>query len=261
MLTTINLACVHSTISYLHIMKLNKLLIAFLTAFIPFLSWTQIRVIPIKSDGYESKVSIYIQNPHVKVNLKKTYAWYVSKEVKETVGGFEGVLLHGKYVSFYEDKQLREEGNYSSGLRNGLWKLWYPNGQLQQTAQWSNGYLNGMVKIYNQSGELIAIENYRLHLKHGIQKSWEDGELQETRYRKGNPVQAKTPKAKKSKKDKPEDSKVVRFKEEKPMSTPTEPKKKQKDSDKAKEKSKDKKKGRKKKDSKEKKSEEESKEE
>jgi len=47
----------------------------------------------------------------------------------------------GKYVTYYENGQKKQEGNYKEGKKDGLWTSWDKNGNIIKTATYSNGEL------------------------------------------------------------------------------------------------------------------------
>jgi hypothetical protein len=164
------------------------------------------RTIPISDGQYEAKVEIFVNNPDVKPDLQKTYAWFKSKKVHYTQGSFEGVLLHGKFVSFHSDEQLKEEGVYQTGLKNGLWKDWYANGKLKETTSWSNGVKQGLHTSYTEDGKIMSKSNFRNNEFHGSVITFDNGkEVSTKKYKNGVEVldkeKVKNPKEKEAKED------------------------------------------------------------
>lgn len=81
----------------------------------------------------------------------KFYFWYKAQHVISTQGGSSGVLLNGKFESFYENKQLAKKGNFKKGLKSGEWLYWRDDGTLKVTEKWYNGELKYRIK-YNDKG-------------------------------------------------------------------------------------------------------------
>ena len=147
------------------------------------------RTIPIVNSGNEAKVEVFVNNPSVKTDLKKTYAWFKSKEVHFTQGSYEGVLLHGKFVSFHRDEQLKEEGIYQTGLKHGLWKKWYQNGRLKETTNWSKGIKDGASTSYNEDGTVQTQCKFRNNQFHGNVVTFENGkETSSKKFKNGEEV-------------------------------------------------------------------------
>tara|TARA_B100001057_G_C22360216_1_gene760571 strand:+ start:359 stop:643 length:285 start_codon:yes stop_codon:yes gene_type:complete len=53
---------------------------------------------------------------------------------------------------YYENGQLRWEGNIKDGKIEGLWKWYYENGQLQCEGNYKDGKGEGLWKEYDYSG-------------------------------------------------------------------------------------------------------------
>lgn len=102
------------------------------------------------------KTQMLSQNKDIKINNDLTYMWYASQKIMETKGGYEGKLIHGKYVAFYLNNQLKEQGQIKYGLKNKEWKYWYPDGKLREVITWKSGLKNGAYAIYNDYGQLMA---------------------------------------------------------------------------------------------------------
>ncbi len=92
---------------------------------------------------------------------KYWYNWYAQHDIKETRGGFDGKLLHGEYIEFYENKNLKKKGIFKKGLKTGKWKSWYMNGQISEIVYYKNGLRKGRDLVFNSSGEQISKSKYR----------------------------------------------------------------------------------------------------
>ena len=107
----------------------------------------------------------------------------------------EGEIVYsssdGLWKYYYENGQLKAEGNWSLGKRDGLWKLWYENGQLKLVSNWiynGNEYLHGFYKAYNMDGQVTSDGNYKFNEENGWWKIYnENGQLiQEGIYESGH---------------------------------------------------------------------------
>lgn len=111
----------------------------------------------IKQDGMS--VSFTVLDPDKKGISRyrddKTYYWYKSQKVMGTQGGSSGQLLHGKYESFYANKQLNAKGLYEKGLKNGEWQYWRADGTLIKAENWKCGAKCGEQLDYAADGSLI----------------------------------------------------------------------------------------------------------
>lgn len=74
-----------------------------------------------------------------KIKNDRYYYWYMNNIIHSTQGGFNGQLLNGHYISFYKDKNLKEEGSFDRGLKNGQWKTWNAKGDLTAVTNWNEG--------------------------------------------------------------------------------------------------------------------------
>jgi len=74
-----------------------------------------------------------------KIKNDRYYFWYFNKVIHSTQGGYTGQLLNGHYVSFYPDKNLKEDGNFKAGLKDGVWKTWDHKGDLTAVTNWDEG--------------------------------------------------------------------------------------------------------------------------
>ena len=74
-----------------------------------------------------------------KIKNDRYYFWYMNNVIHSTQGGYNGQLLNGHYISYYRDKNLKEEGSFDRGLKQGEWKTWNTNGDLTSVTNWSDG--------------------------------------------------------------------------------------------------------------------------
>jgi hypothetical protein len=90
----------------------------------------------------------------------KLYFWYKAQKVIITQGGASGQLLHGPFVSFYDNKQLVAKGNFVYGLKDGEWMYWSSTGYLTKVEHWKEGVKSGKEQIYNELGKIIETISY-----------------------------------------------------------------------------------------------------
>ena len=74
-----------------------------------------------------------------KIKNDRYYFWYLNKVIHSTQGGYSGQLLNGHYISYYPDKNLKEEGDFKRGLKDGTWKTWNQKGDLTSVVTWDEG--------------------------------------------------------------------------------------------------------------------------
>ena len=66
----------------------------------------------------------------------------------------------GLYEEYFENKILRQTGNYVEGKKQGPWKEWYENGQLMRSVVYLNGKKEGLLETYHPNGQLQGKVNY-----------------------------------------------------------------------------------------------------
>ena len=69
----------------------------------------------------------------------KHVSWYPSGQVKDEVEINTNEQWHGRYVSFYENGQKKEEGQYKNGKKHGTWTTWDENGKVLETVEFIDG--------------------------------------------------------------------------------------------------------------------------
>lgn len=52
-------------------------------------------------------------------------------------GHFRNYLLHGNWISWYDNNSKHDEGHLKKGIPDGTWKVWYSNGQLRSVRTFS----------------------------------------------------------------------------------------------------------------------------
>lgn len=108
------------------------------------------------------KANVLAHKTKVKTKPYLTYRWYSSNKIMDTQGGYEGKLLHGEYVSFYQsNNNLKEKGKFKKGLKQGFWNSWNENGKISRISRWKNGQLNGRYKTYDNNGSLLSEKRYK----------------------------------------------------------------------------------------------------
>ncbi len=83
---------------------------------------------------------------------------------------------------YYQDGTLSSEGYMNNGKPNGYWKSYYPNGVLRSEGNRKDFLLDSLWKFYNTEGELASEITYKEGLKHGINRVYEAGYIQEYHY-------------------------------------------------------------------------------
>lgn len=103
-----------------------------------------------KDDG--SKKIFYADNIKISPNSDKTYSWYESNQLHQTMGGYSGKLLNGQFTEYYPNKNLSEQGLYVKGLKQNVWRHWYENGNLKSESNWMANIEEGPFVRYDEQG-------------------------------------------------------------------------------------------------------------
>ena len=76
-------------------------------------------------------------------------------------------LTEGAYKTFYDNGQLRLEGEYKWGDRVGEWKKYALDGSLMRVDTYKDGVMHGVQKFYSKTGELYSERNFANGSLHG----------------------------------------------------------------------------------------------
>lgn len=78
--------------------------------------------------------AVFYSRMELKDGIYRIRQFYASNDQLEMEGTFIGDGSRrkkvGKFVFFYENGQVKQEGEYKNGRKSGLWKEYYDNGQL-----------------------------------------------------------------------------------------------------------------------------------
>lgn len=144
----------------------------------------------IRNNGFD--IECYVSPKKLKsFNNNKTYYWFKSGEIHQSLSSSGGYVLHNNYSKYYRSKQLVEQGAFSYGLKIGDWKTWHKNGKIQVVEKWIDGHKNGPFKVFDSLGKLIIKGTYKNSLKTGY---WIDYEKMDTTYHKNNDIFKERPK-------------------------------------------------------------------
>ena len=81
------------------------------------------------------------------------FSYFNEKSLRYHVRHYEQGKLDGLDQLYYENGQLRTEGNYKNGKEDGEWVGYYPSGKLSARAHFKRGDQTGG-KFYNEDGTL-----------------------------------------------------------------------------------------------------------
>lgn len=132
--------------------------------FIVFISYSQkkkdVQLLTVNYPTETIKTEVLQGVPTFKAEEELSYSWYKSNKILETIGGYDGKILHGKYSSNYLNNALKEKGIYKKGLKVGRWIKWYSDGKIMEIVNWKNGKRHGVYKYFDDKGMLVTEANY-----------------------------------------------------------------------------------------------------
>ncbi len=99
-------------------------------------------------EGY-AEVHVLVREVKFKAKAKRNYHWLKGSTLIVSESGAAGKLLHGRYVSFYDNGQLHQKGKLYRGLKVGEWRTWNDQGRLLQIVNWRMGLLHGSYTTFN----------------------------------------------------------------------------------------------------------------
>ena len=78
------------------------------------------------------------------------------------VVSFAGCATTKPHVEYYENGQLKQEGNYKNGIRDGEWIYYLENGQIGWVKRWKKGKKDGQWIRYDEEGSMIEKSCYEV---------------------------------------------------------------------------------------------------
>ena len=80
--------------------------------------------------------------------------------------------ITGTDVSYYDNGQLRQKGNFIAGKKEGLWEVFYENGQLKWRENYKDGNKEGLWELFRGNGPLLFRGNYKNGRKDGLAENY-----------------------------------------------------------------------------------------
>ena len=110
--------------------------------------------------------------------------WYDDGQVKMQGEYLDGVR-EGLWRSWYSDGRMRGEGRLHRNKRVGTWTMWHDNGQKRIETTYDKGLAHGRSTSWDADGNVIETGEYVRKKKHGIWITYVDGEKTETEWVNG----------------------------------------------------------------------------
>ena len=116
----------------------------------------------------------YFQILYYKNGQKRSVGYF---DIDDKIEAKNEVLIKtGKWISYYENGQLWDKGEWRRGERVGPWITYFNDGQLYFKGEYRNGSPEGPWMTYYQDGRLNAKGNYKNGKRQGAWVSYlEDG--------------------------------------------------------------------------------------
>jgi len=86
------------------------------------------------------------------------YEYYDNGQIKYE-GNYKDDKVDGKWTWWYENGQKELESNYKDGKRDGKWTWWYENGQKECEGEYEDGHEVGNWIWWDENGKIIS-ESY-----------------------------------------------------------------------------------------------------
>ncbi|WP_203258199.1 toxin-antitoxin system YwqK family antitoxin [Hyunsoonleella ulvae] len=169
-------------------MKKQILVLCVVLTCIAFTTDVQKRMV--RENGYD--IECYISTKKLNnYSSDKTYYWFKSGGVHQSLANAGGNVLHDSYLKYYRSNQLAEQGAFDYGLKTGIWKYWDENGQLLLLEHWHNGYKQGKCITYSTNGDMVLAGTYRHNIKVG---RWINYKTKDTTYHAKDTIYTEKPK-------------------------------------------------------------------
>ncbi len=107
--------------------------------------------------------------------------WYDDGQVKMQGEYFDGVRT-GLWRSWYSDGIMRGEGRLHLDKRFGTWTMWHENGQKRIETPYDKGLSHGRSTSWDADGNVLKTGEYVRGKKHGVWITYVDGEKTETEW-------------------------------------------------------------------------------
>lgn len=131
--------------------------------------------IPEGSRWYDSKYNSLYRQGYGNPSWIGELQWFFDEEktkwaIRECYD--ENNKLHGPYMQWYENGQIKKEIIYKHGQQHGFSKTYYENGEPRNSVEYKDGKKHGKDYSYREDGTVIHEFNYVDGLQSGTQKTY-----------------------------------------------------------------------------------------
>ena len=117
--------------------------------------------VSVHNDSVNITTQILVEEQAVKINDETLYYWYKAGRIHQSRGGLAGDVLHGNYVEYFENGNIKIQGVFFLGTKDETWKEWYSNGELKTIQNWKKGVLHGESKMFGLNGKVSSLKKYK----------------------------------------------------------------------------------------------------
>ncbi len=114
--------------------------------------------------------------------------WYDNGQVK-LQGEYVDGEREGLWLSWHSNGENRGEGRLHRGRHIGTWIMWDENGQKRSEVTYEVGLKHGRSTVWDADGNVVSTGEYVRKKKHGVWVTYVDGEKTETEWVKGVKVE------------------------------------------------------------------------
>ncbi len=114
--------------------------------------------------------------------------WYDNGQVK-LQGEYVDGVREGLWLSWHPNGNNRGEGRLHRDRRIGTWIMWHDNGRKRSEGTYDKGLKHGRSTAWDADGNVIKTGEYVRNKKHGIWINYVDGEKTETEWVNGVQVE------------------------------------------------------------------------
>jgi len=115
-------------------------------------------------DSNERIVKETLENTPEFKSYEKSYRFHENGNLSDTYSFIDvgdGLVLHGKWESWYENGQKKDVDNYKYGVMIGHWTMWYENGQMSMDIiKNDSGEFDGTHQGWYENGQLAQVTIY-----------------------------------------------------------------------------------------------------
>jgi antitoxin component YwqK of YwqJK toxin-antitoxin module len=99
-------------------------------------------------DGSPAERGVYANNERT----GKWGSYYPGKSALFSCGTYQNGKFEGFWEVFFENGNLKQNGNFSDGKCTGFWNFFYENGKLKKSGKFIDDKENGIWSFFDETG-------------------------------------------------------------------------------------------------------------